>query len=124
MKGLIRFQELSDGVWYAPIAPEHNILPLVGRHFKLRLCNQQWMIHDTVRGTALICDGARYDMVTITEVQSLRRSPEEEAMRALWQTYFTHIAIQQRRNVRLQRQHMPRRYWRHLTEMEQFHALS
>jgi probable DNA metabolism protein len=41
----------------------------------------------------------------------------EEIYQRLWKTYFTHINIQERKNLKLQRQHMPRRFWKYLPEM-------
>jgi len=43
----------------------------------------------------------------------------EEFYQKLWKSYFTHINIQERKNLKLQRQHMPRRFWKYLPEMRQ-----
>ena len=53
-----------------------------------------------------------------TATQNLALAEDEATYRACWQTYTRHIALENRRNPRLQRQFMPRRYWRHLTEMQ------
>jgi hypothetical protein len=37
---------------------------------------------------------------------------------SLWREYFREIAIKERMNPRLQAKLMPRRYWKHLVEME------
>lgn len=44
-------------------------------------------------------------------------SMEEAEYRRLWKTFFDNIAIKQRTNPRCQRNFMPERYWKHLTEM-------
>jgi probable DNA metabolism protein len=36
----------------------------------------------------------------------------------LWKSYFENISIKERKNLRLQRQHMPRRFWKYLTEKQ------
>mgnify|MGYP002569755837 CR=1 FL=1 len=43
---------------------------------------------------------------------------DERRFQLLWKSYFRALAIPQRTNERLQRRMMPRRYWKHLTEME------
>jgi probable DNA metabolism protein len=43
----------------------------------------------------------------------------EEFYQKLWKSYFKHITIQERKNLRLQRQHMPRRFWKYLPEKQQ-----
>ena len=44
-------------------------------------------------------------------------SDEEKEYRRLWKNYFDNIAIRERTNPRCQRNFMPVRYWKHLTEM-------
>ena len=43
---------------------------------------------------------------------------DEREFQLLWKNYFRALAIPQRVNERQQRRMMPRRYWKHLTEME------
>ena len=45
-------------------------------------------------------------------------SEDESRSRILWKTFHRTVAIENRRNTRLQRQFMPARYWTHLTEMD------
>ena len=45
-----------------------------------------------------------------------RMDKDEKLYQALWKTYFKAIAIKERRNPRKQRQDMPVRYWKYLTE--------
>ena len=43
---------------------------------------------------------------------------EERRFQLLWKNYFRALAIPERLNEKQQRRMMPRRYWKHLTEME------
>ena len=43
---------------------------------------------------------------------------DERQFQLLWKNYFRALAIPQRINECQQRRMMPRRYWKHLTEME------
>jgi probable DNA metabolism protein len=42
----------------------------------------------------------------------------EVAFRDLWKDYLKAITINERRNLKLQRQHMPKRFWKYLTEKQ------
>ena len=51
--GLVRFQEFK-GILYAAIEPTYNILELIGNHFKARLTNEKWVIHDVKRKIGIV----------------------------------------------------------------------
>jgi probable DNA metabolism protein len=119
-----------DGeLYYAPIEPDHNILALLVPHFTARFANQKWFIHDRRRNLGAYYDGQECRMVNDVAIndelaaalQGKRtgiEGEEEIRCRELWQEYFTAIALEERRNEKLQRQHMPVRYWKYLTEFE------
>ena len=41
---------------------------------------------------------------------------KEEEYQKLWKTFFKRIAITERKNLKLQRQFIPARYWKYLPE--------
>ena len=41
---------------------------------------------------------------------------EEINYQNLWKEYFDHTNIKERKNTKLHLQHVPKRYWRYLTE--------
>ncbi len=41
----------------------------------------------------------------------------ERAYVHLWKTYFRSVDMPERRNLKLQMRHMPKRHWKHLVEM-------
>lgn len=51
MLGLIRFRNLPEDIYYAPIKPDFNILTILAPHFARRLPSQKWVIHDKKKGT-------------------------------------------------------------------------
>ena len=57
MYEFVRFRKLNNGVFYAPIAPDHNVIQLIAPHFKARFADQPWLIHDTKRNTGIHYDG-------------------------------------------------------------------
>lgn len=116
-KGLLRFRELENGALYGPIRPKGNILYPLGLHFKNRLPQETFLIHDLDRGTGLIYPDGRLSFV---EVDSLEEtySKVEETYQDLWRGFTRAISIQDRENKKLQRSNMPKRYWEFLTEMQ------
>ena len=127
LAGLARFRELADGTLFAPIRPDHNVVCPLALHFRKRLPAERWVICDVRRGTGLHWNGTSFDTVEAGgAAAALFRdfdkepgifSADEPQYQAMWQTYFSTIAIRDRINPRLQRQYMPRRYWRELVEM-------
>lgn len=124
--GLVRFAELSDGSWYAPIAPDCDVLPLVADHFATRFADMNFVIHDRRRGTALLHrppkanDDKSWLIVAgfaLDHQGTLPLSEGEKAARSGWARYFDAVAIAERRNPKLQKSHMPMKYWRFLPEM-------
>ncbi len=116
MLGLLRFGECRDGIYYSQIEPDNNILQLLAPHFANRMADQNWIIHDIRRGIAAIYNMKNW-IITELELNSLPdMSSREDFYQSLWRQYFSSISIDSRRNLKLQLQHMPRRYWPHLTE--------
>ncbi|NLO82965.1 MAG: DNA metabolism protein [Clostridiales bacterium] len=116
MLGLIRFQLLSSGVYYASIEPDHNILGIIAHHFKQRIPGQDWIIHDVKRALAAIYHDNQYFIVPFEFNGPLPLDQSEMDYQNLWKEYFKDIAIKSRINPKLQRQNMPLRYWKHLIE--------
>ena len=115
LKGLLRFRELDDGTLWAPLEPDHQVLIPLANHFRRRLPAERGIIHDMRRNLAIGWDrdGVEY----MAPPERIQPSKNEEAIQQLWQTYFTSTTITERINPRLQRQWMPVRYWKWLTEM-------
>jgi len=126
IKQFIRFQKAADGIFFAPIRPIYNALPLAINHFTDRFADQQWVIYDLRRNY-----GYYYDLHTTREItfadedNALREKLDESVMdldeklfQELWQGYFKALTIKERINPRLHRQHMPVRFWRYMTEKQ------
>jgi probable DNA metabolism protein len=125
MEAFIRFKKTADGLFYCGIDPDFNVLPLIVNHFKNRYADQRWIIYDIRRRYGLY-----YDLETVAEV-TFDLSPEknwqtasaehldveESAYAALWKTYFKSTNIAARKNTKLQVRHIPKRYWKYLTEI-------
>ncbi len=126
MEAFIRFQHTADGIFYCGIAPDFNVLPLIMMHFKNRYADQQWIIYDLKRQYGLFYDLEKVEEICmeIHEQKNLGRPPahllsEKETLYAvLWKDYFKSTNIASRKNTRLHIQHVPKRYWKYLTEKQ------
>ena len=117
-KGFVRFKELADKTLYAKIEPDHNILALLTPHFRARLGAFNWIIHDARRGRAALYFNGKLIYAPLTPARALELDGKEEAVQALWKLFFTTVAIKERINPKLQRQNVPLKYRKHLTEFE------
>ncbi|MCB2288183.1 TIGR03915 family putative DNA repair protein [Clostridium sp. CS001] len=115
--GLVRFQEFK-GILYAAIEPSYNILELLGNHFKERLTNEKWIIHDVKRKIGIVYENNQW-MLRELKFDKLESTDKEELFyQNLWKAFHKSIAIKERTNERLQMQHMPKKYWNNLIEMK------
>lgn len=137
MEAFVRFHLIDEETYYANIEPDFNVLPLIMKHFKNRYADQKWIIYDLKRNY-----GISYDLKTVQEVQidfnkargqrgilnttisgkddemtvkgSFRES--ENNYKDLWNQYFKSTNIESRKNLKLHLQHVPKRYWKYLSE--------
>jgi probable DNA metabolism protein len=116
LKGLLRFRETTDGLMYAPVRPDTNVLAILARHFAIRLRDRSWLIHDVRRDQGALFDGRKWIIGALTMESSPILSADEEQWQQLWCTFFDHIAIPERSNPRLQQSFMPMKYWEFLVE--------
>lgn len=123
MEAFIRFQKLKDETFYAAIEPDFNVLPLLNRHFKSRYADQRWIIYDLKRNYGLHYDLHNTDYITLDFTETNKQSDimtafceEESIYQHLWKNYFESVNIKSRKNTKLHIRHIPKRYWKHLTE--------
>ncbi|PYG87571.1 putative DNA metabolism protein [Ruminiclostridium sufflavum DSM 19573] len=116
MLGLLRFELLENDIYYAPIQPDHNIITFIAPHFKSRFADQNWVIHDIKRNLAALYNKKNM-IISYMDLDNIPdRHADELKFQSLWKNYFNHIAIKSRINPKLQKQFVPKRYWKHLTE--------
>jgi len=118
--GFVRFKEVAELTFYAAIEPDHDILPLIADHFVERYSDQRFIIHDLKRQQALIynLEEAIFSDMTRQLGKEIENSSNDERFQTLWKSFYASVNIEERKNEKLRRQLMPKRYWRHLTEMQ------
>ena len=119
MKGFLRFKKMKY-FYYAEIEPTNNIIWLITKHFKERLSNEYWIIKDKRRDIYAIYDKKKTTYLKKDEVIKLNLdfSNDEMFFEDLWKTFFKTIAIKERENKKCQMNHMPKKYWNNMLEME------
>jgi len=127
MRMFVRFQKMADGVFFAPIDPKYNVLSLVADFFTDRFGDQKWIVYDMTRQYGLFYDlrkteQVRFDALDFdTETGKLwdgQAAEDEKLFQQLWKTYFTSTSIAARKNLKLQQQHLPKRFWKYLPEKQ------
>ena len=116
LKGLLRFQEVGNNLYYASIHPDNNIIEPLAHHFINRLPTQNFIIHDKIRNICLLYNGEEYKIIDATNLKIPNISVEEQKYQELWKLFFKTIAISERKNPRCQMQFMPKKYWKDLIE--------
>jgi len=114
LMGLLRFFP-QDNVYVARCAPDHFVLPALARYFSARFGETSWAIIDEKRGLRLSRtppEGAKL----VREKENVQGAGGDE-WEDLWRHYHSTINNEERKNPNLQRQLMPKRYWKYLPEM-------
>jgi probable DNA metabolism protein len=144
LRGLLRFRADEAGIYIARCAPDHFVLPTLAGHFELRFGETPWAIIDEKRGLALArLPGEEPRLIpgtAFTASLSTGRAVSGESAisgnaaaavsgtggevsvsprwEELWRVYHRSVNNENRKNPDLQRQFMPVRYWKYLTEMQ------
>ena len=122
MEAFVRFELLKDAIYFATIRPDFDVLPLLVTHFKERYQDQKWLIYDEKRQYGIFYDLNEVTVVTLPDKKMLSKNKEtiwheaEVKYQNLLIEYFDHTNIKERKNTKLHLQHVPKRYWRYLTE--------
>lgn len=121
MTAFVRFEKMQDNIFFAKIDPDFDVLPLIRKHFHDRYQDQKWMIYDLRRNYAIVYDLESCDFFYPDDKLDLNQyhqkfHDEEKSYQTLWQRYFTKTNIVERKNLKLHIQHVPKRYWKYLTE--------
>ena len=121
MEAFIRFKLLKDGIFFTKIAPVFNVLPLILKHFKNRYADQQWIIYDEKRQFGLYYNLNKVTPISLDFKNNSKKNTnilheDEISFQKLWKSYFDSSNIKSRKNTKLHLQHVPKRYWKYLTE--------
>ena len=118
----LRLKELEQGILYAKIGPENNVLSFIMPHFADRLSPENFMIHDEKRELFGV-HPARKDWYLVSGAdglmqESLTWSQKEFKYQELFALFHNTIAINERKNSSLQQQMLPLRFRDYMVEFD------
>ena len=127
MEAFVRFQLTKDGIYFANIEPDFDVLPLISKHFRSRYADQHWLIYDVKRRYGIFYDLQKVEIISLdlqeVYANGIRKSDkfrdDEYGYQELWNNYFKSTHIKSRINKKLHRQHVPKRYWKYLSEKKE-----
>lgn len=127
MEAFVRFQLTRDEIYFCNIEPDFNVLPLISKHFRNRYADQQWLIYDVKRKYGIFYDLQNVALVSLNlkeiHFNKVHKSDaflnEEYDYQTLWNDYFKSTHIKSRINKKLHTQHVPKRYWKYLSEKKE-----
>ncbi|NLK28796.1 MAG: DNA metabolism protein [Clostridiales bacterium] len=122
MHGFIRFSEQENRILVSVIHPKNNILALIAPHFADRLPEERFIIIDGNRKIAVLhLPGKSWVLIGLpnySEASYYQYSSKEEEYQDLWKAFFENIAIKERTNFNLQRNNLPLRFRKDMTEFQ------
>jgi probable DNA metabolism protein len=125
MVEFVRFQLTLDNIYFAAISPDYDVMPIVMQHFRNRFANQQWIVYDLKRDYGFYYNIHGIEEVTLSTKAfnagngAIRKDMLQEgeiAYQTMWNEYCRSITIRERLNLKVHRQHLPKRYWKFLPE--------
>lgn len=120
LKGFLRFEKMQKNIYFAKMSPKNNVIALLAEHFKKRFKNEYFLIQDVNRNIYAFYDKNKIAYLDKENIKLLdiKLSNDELEIQKLWKTFFNTIGIKERKNYKVQRNFMPKRYWKYIIEME------
>ena len=121
----VRFQKTVEGSYYASFAPLYDVLPLCIPHFRDRYADQTWIIYDLKRNYGFWYDLKNVSRIVFNDLKVNSQNgqlhgsllaEDEKHFQQMWKQYYQSICIQERKNHKVHRQLLPKRFWKYLPE--------
>ena len=125
MVEFIRFQHTLDNIYFSAIGPDYDVLPIIMQHFRNRFADQQWIIYDLKRDYGFYYNLHGIEEVVLNDkafnagsgaVRKDMLQKGEMLYQTMWNEYCRSITIRERLNLKVHKQHLPKRYWKFLPE--------
>lgn len=120
LRGFTRFTELQGGILYGVISPKNAILPELAEHFADRLPGENFVLVDEGRNLYALHPAYKpWFLMTPagqTEVTNVEWSEKEACYQELFRNFCHNISIEERRNLKLQRNMLPLHFRLYMTE--------
>lgn len=117
LHGFIRFMECESGALYAPFAPDNDVCDLLLPHFRARLPQYPFVLHDVKRKKAAVYDGTNSFCAPLDKADVLL-SGKETDWQALFKRYYNAVNIPSRERLKQMRGYLPVRYRKFMPELQ------
>lgn len=120
-KGFIRFTELDNNILYSKIEPDNDVIEIVSNHFKKRLKNEYWIIQDARHKKISLYNKRNFMIIYSDDLieNNINSKIKENEYEKLWLCFYENINIKERKNLRCQRNFMPKKYWKNILEVKE-----
>lgn len=127
-RGFVRFEELASGILYGEFRPGNHVLPYLMEHFADRFPEEHFILHDTGRGIwglhkarERAGEQGSWCLLQGADLGETARnlSADEIKYRTLFKRFCQSIAIEKRRNPKLQQNMLPLHFREYMTEFMQ-----
>ena len=118
-KGFLRFSVMENNVYYAEMSPKNNVLTLIMPHFTRRMITTPFLIHDLVYKQVGLYDTREWHLLSSEGLTLPNLHSDELRYRYMWKLFYDTTAIEGRKNHKQRRQMMPKRYQKHITELNE-----
>ena len=96
------------------------MLPFAWTSFLRALPEERFLIYDRTHGVALVYQPYEARIMPVEHLELPSPDEEEQKYRELWRMFYRTIEVEGRHNPKCRMSHMPKRYWRYMTEF--FHS--
>ena len=121
-----RFQKTIEGSYYASYAPHVRCASAVHSAFPRPLCRPaldylrpetqlRFFVRPENRFPKVVFDDLKVNSQN-GQLHASLLAEDEKLFQKLWKQYFKSICIEERRNDKVHRQHLPKRFWKYLPE--------
>lgn len=120
--GFLRFSRIREELLFAEYEPKGDITAIIAPHFADRLAAENFVICDRRRRRAAVHPAGEHWFMTSFTEEVLKKMEEYSSCgdeyRDLWKVFFKNIAIDERKNEKLQNNLLPKRYRSMMTEFK------
>jgi probable DNA metabolism protein len=83
----VRFELMENGVYFARISAQNNVMPLIMPHFADRYTDQPFIIYDPAHGVAGVYDLNEWYLVETDSINLPPAADAEREWKAMWKKY-------------------------------------
>ncbi len=123
-EAIVNFKLTNDGVLFAQIDPDFDVLPLISKHFRARYANQEWMIYDATRNYGLYYNLHGVEIVGLDLKDNFTDNLQQNVgslvgnfeYQEMGDNYVQYSNIKSRISKKLHTQHFPKRCENYFSE--------